>query len=220
MEAHQQGHYQATMLRYPMIYGPRQGAPKEWSIIRRILDGRRQLIIPDEGLRLERRAYAENAAHAVLLAVDKPGVSAGQTYNVGDEKVLSLREWTQIVARTLNYELELVSMPFALAQASRPYVETCRHLVMDISKIKTELGYKDVVPAEEAVQRTVKWYLDNPLQRDGEIEQRLGDPFNYAVEQQVITEYKETISRLRKLASVGFEWRHPYDHPASPANSS
>ena len=220
MEAHQQGHYQATMLRYPMIYGPRQGAPKEWSIIRRILDGRRQLIIPDEGLRLERRAYAENAAHAVLLAVDKPEVSAGQTYNVGDEKVLSLREWTQIVARTLNYELELVSMPFALAQASRPYVETCRHLVMDISKIKTELGYKDVVPAEEAVQRTVKWYLDNPLERGGEVEQRLGDPFDYATEDRIIKEYKETVSRLEGLASVGYKWRHFYDHPKGPANST
>ncbi len=220
MEAHQQGHYKATMLRYPIIYGPRQLAPKEWSIIRRILDGRRQLIIPEEGLRLERRAYAENAAHTVLLAVDKPEVSAGQIYNVGDERVLSVREWIQIIARTLNCELELVSMPFTLAQASRPYVESVHHLVMDISKIKAELGYRDVVPAEEAVQRTVNWYLDNPPQRGGEVEQRLGDPFDYTTEERVITEYKETVSRIGKLASVGYEWRHPYDHPAGPATSS
>jgi len=220
MEAHQQGHYEATMLRYPIIYGPRQLAPKEWSIIRRILDGRRQLIIPEEGLRLERRAYAENAAHTVLLAVDKPEVSAGQVYNVGDERVLSVREWIQIIARTLNCELELVSMPFTLAQASRPYVESVHHLVMDISKIKAELGYRDVVPAEEAVQRTVNWYLDNPPQRGGEVEQRLGDPFDYTTEERVITEYKETVSRIGKLASVGYEWRHPYDHPAGPATSS
>lgn len=220
MEAHQQGHYIATIMRYPIIYGPRQLAPKEWSILRRILDGRRQLIIPDGGLRLERRAYAENAAHAVLLAVDKPELSAGQAYNVGDEKILSLREWIQIVARTLNYELDLVSMPFSLAQASRPYVESPHHLVMDISKIKTELGYRDVVPAEEAVQRTVNWYLNNPLQRDGEVEQRLGDPFDYATEDRIIKEYKEAISRLGGLASVGYEWRHFYDHPTGPAISS
>ena len=55
-------------------------------------------------------------------------------------------------------------MLFSLAQASRPYVESFHHLVMDISKIKAELGYKDVVPAEEAVQRTVNWYLGNPPQ--------------------------------------------------------
>jgi nucleoside-diphosphate-sugar epimerase len=206
MEAHQQGHYIVTMLRYPIIYGP--------------LDGRRQLIIPDEGLRLERRAYAENAAHSVLLAVDKPEVSAGQIYNVGDEKILSLREWIQIVARTLNYELELVSMPFSLAQASRPYVESPNHLVMDISKIKAELGYKDVVPAEEAIQRTVNWYLNTPPPRSGEVEQRLGDPFDYTTEERLIKEYKETVSRLGELASVGYEWRHFYDHPTAPSTST
>jgi len=221
MEAHQQGHYKATMLRYPaQIYGPRQLGPREWSIIRRILDGRRQIIVPDGGLKLERRAYAENAAHTVLLAVDKPEVAAGQIYNVGDEKVLSLREWIQIIARTLNYELELVSMPFTLARPSRPYAGVSHHMVMDISKIKAELGYRDVVPAEEAIQRTANWYVDNPLERGGEMEQRLGDPFDYTVEEQVITEYKNTISRLRELASVGFQWRHTYDHPAGPATST
>jgi len=203
-----------------LVYGPRQLGPREWSIIRRILDGRRQILVPDGGLKLERRAYAENAAHTVLLAVDKPEVSAGQIYNVGDEKVLSLREWIQIIARTLNYEVELVSMPFTLARPSRPYAGVSHHMVMDISKIKAELGYKDVVPAEEAIRRTTNWYLDNPLQRGGEMEQRLGDSFDYAVEEQVIKEYKETISRLRELASVGFQWRHTYDHPAGPATSS
>ena len=221
MEAHQEGHYKATMLRYPaQVYGPRQLGPREWSIIRRILDGRRQIIVPDGGLQLDRRAYAENAAHSVLLAVDKAEVSAGQIYNVGDEKIVSLREWIQIIAGTLNCELELVSMPFILARPSRPYAGWSHHLVVDISKIKTELGYEDAVPAEEAVQRTVNWYLDNPLQRGGDMEQRLGDPFNYAVEDGIIKEYKETIPRLRELADVGFQWRHTYDHPAAPSTSA
>ena len=219
IEAYKKGYYEAAIMRYPLIYGPRQLAPKEWCIIRRLLDGRKQVIVPDGGLRLERRAYAENAAHAVLLAVDKPQVSAGQIYNVGDEKVLSVREWVQIVARTLGHEIELVSLPFELAQASRPYVESSHHLVMDITKIKTELGYKDLVPAEEAIRRTVNWYLQNPPSRGGEIEQRLGDPFDYAAEDRIISEYKGAISRLGELASVGYQWRHFYDHPSDPAIS-
>jgi nucleoside-diphosphate-sugar epimerase len=221
MEAHQQGHYKATMLRYPAgVYGPRQLGPREWSIIRRILDGRRQIIVPDGGLKLDRRLYAENAAHAVLLAVDKPEVAAGQIYNVGDERILSLREWIQIIAHTLNHELELVNIPFSLARPSRPYAGRAYHEVIDISKIKAELEYKDVVPAEEAIQRTVNWYLENPLQRGGDMEKRLGDPFNYAVEDQIIKEYEETLPRLRELASVGYEWRHTYDHPAAPSTSA
>ncbi|MFC1970102.1 NAD-dependent epimerase/dehydratase family protein, partial [Chloroflexota bacterium] len=145
---------------------------------------------------------------------------AGQIYNVGDEKILSLREWIQIVARTLNHELELVSMPFSLAEASRPYVESSHHLVMDISKIKAELGYKDVVPTEEAIQRTVNWYLNDPPPRNGELEQRLGDPFDYTTEERIIKEYEETVSKLVGLGSVGYEWRHFYDHPAAPGSSS
>ncbi len=220
MEAHHQGHYKATILRFPQIYGPRQLAPREWSIIRRILDGRRQVIIPDGGLKLERKAYAENAALAALLAVDKPEDSSGQTYNVGDEKTLSLREWIQIIAHTLNYELELVSMPFSLARPSRPYAGRAHHEVIDITKIKVEMGYKDVVPTEEAIQRTVNWYLNNPPQPGGEIEQRLGDPFDYTIEERVIQEYEEAISRIRELASVGYKWRHPYDHPHTPPTST
>lgn len=218
MEAHLQGYYEATIMRYPLIYGPRQLAPKEWCIMRRIMDGRRQIIIPDGGLRLERRAYAENAAHAVLLAVDKSDVSSGQIYNVGDEKILSVREWVQIIARTMGCEVELVSLPFELAEASRPYVESPHHLVMDITKIKAELGYEDVVPAEEAIRRTVSWYLENIPQRGGEIEQRLGDPFDYATEDWIIKEYKEAISRLSGFARVGYEWRHFYDHPSAPTS--
>ena len=219
MEAHQQGHYKATILRFPTIYGPRQLAPMEWSIIRRILDGRKRIIVPDGGLKLERKAYAGNAANAVLLAVDKPEASDGQIYNVGDEKVLSLREWMQIIAHTLNYELELVSMPFSAARPSRPYAGRAHHRVLDITKIQDELGYKDVVPAEEAVQRTVSWYLHNRPQPGGEIEQRLGDPFDYATEERVIQEYEKTVSRIRDIASVGFKYRHPYDHPDAPATS-
>jgi len=74
-----------THIRYPYLYGPRQLAPREWSIIRRIRDGRTSIPVIDGGLTLESRAYADNAAHAVLLAVDQPDKSAGRTYHVADE---------------------------------------------------------------------------------------------------------------------------------------
>ena len=66
LESHHLGFYKGTVLRFPMVYGPRQLIPGEWSILRRILDGRKQLIIPDSGLIIESRGYSENMAHAVL----------------------------------------------------------------------------------------------------------------------------------------------------------
>lgn len=71
-------HPQATHMRYPYVYGPRQPAPREWCIVRRILDGRRQIILPEGGLTLCTFGYSRNIAHAVLLAVDNPAASAGQ----------------------------------------------------------------------------------------------------------------------------------------------
>src|SRR5690606_29778947 len=70
MQAHADEKFSLTHLRYPNLYGPRQLAPREWSIIRRLRDGRRRLPILDAGLTLESRSFVRNAAHAVLLTVD------------------------------------------------------------------------------------------------------------------------------------------------------
>jgi len=213
MKAHREGHYAATILRFPMIYGPRQVAPREWSIIRRALDGRRHLIIPDGGLKLERRGYAENMAHAVLLTVDKPRESSGEVYNAGDETIWSLREWIGITARTLNHEFELISMPFSLARPSRAYAGRSFHWVTDIEKIKAKMKYQDIVPASEGLKRTVEWYLENRPKPGGELEQHLGDLFDYAEEDKIIQDFKEVEMRVREMVPVGYQFHHAYEHP-------
>jgi nucleoside-diphosphate-sugar epimerase len=212
MRAHEEEFYAATILRFPMIYGPRQVSPREWSIVRRIVDGRRCLIIPDGGLKLERRGYADNVAHAVLLAVDKPRESAGEIYNVGDELILSLKEWVETIAHALNHEFELVSLPFSLARPSRPYAGRDFHWVTDIGKIKTRLGYRDQVPATEGLRRTVGWYMENRPEPGGELERNLGDPFDYATEDKIIREYKEADTRIGKIKVVRYHFHHAYEH--------
>src|SRR5919202_1497911 len=78
-----EAHPTAAHFRYPYVYGPYQLVPREWCIMRRILDKRPYIILPDGGLMLSTHGYAANLAHAVLLAVDKPEASAGQIYNCG-----------------------------------------------------------------------------------------------------------------------------------------
>src|SRR5205814_1479932 len=65
-------HPTAAHLRYPYAYGPYQLVPREWSIVRRVLDGRRRMVVADDGLTLHHHGYTVNLAHAVLLAVDHP----------------------------------------------------------------------------------------------------------------------------------------------------
>ncbi len=221
MQAHQEGHYNATHFRYPIVYGPRHIGPPEWCIIRRIRDGRRQLIVPGGGMTLLSKGFAENIAHGIMLAVDNPTASAGQIYNICDERILSNREWIRLVAQVMNHEFEFIEIPFdvlptgfhvAPTQTLFPY-----HRVMDITKIKQQLGYQDVVPAESAIELTVKWYLENPLPPGGELEKNLGDPFDYAMEDRFIQIYSTAREQLRQQLQQepGTEpvWRHPYAHP-------
>jgi hypothetical protein len=52
------GAFSGCIMRYPLIYGPRQIVPLEWSIVRRVMDSRRVFVMPDSGLALFSRGQA------------------------------------------------------------------------------------------------------------------------------------------------------------------
>lgn len=190
MDADHEGHYSATLFRYPGIYGQRQIAPLEWSIVKRILDGRKQIILPEAGLTLATRAYTENAAHAIMLAVEQ-SKSRGRIYNVGDERVITLREWVNIIAESMGEELELINVPWDSAKSvAIPYTYGIHHRVLDLTKIKSELGYRDLFPVREGIRRTVNWLLKNPPQPEDVTKKQIKDPFAYAVEDKLIKQYR------------------------------
>ena len=184
-------HPHATHFRYPLLYGPYQIAPREWCIVRRILDGR-PIIMPDDGLTLNHSAYVENAAHAVLLAVDRPEKAGGQIYNCGDERLLTLRQIGEVIAAALDRRLEIVSMPWRFALAARPLISQpwTTHRVLDLTKLKAELGYADVVAPETGLAYTARWLRDNPPQPGGAAEKILQDPFDYKAEGELITAWQ------------------------------
>jgi nucleoside-diphosphate-sugar epimerase len=194
-------HPEATHFRYPYVYGPRQPAPREWCIVRRILDKRRHIILPEGGLTLCTFGYSGNVAHAVLLAVDNPAASAGQVYNTGDEHVLSLRQVVECISAALGHEMEIVSMPWQIARPAWPLImqPLPTHRVFDICKLKHELGYRDVVSPPEALAITARWYVENPPPPGGETEWILQDPFEYDSEDHLIALYKESLARLREV---------------------
>lgn len=220
LTAHQRGDFSATCFRYPQLYGPYQVNPLEWSVIRRILDGRPHVILPDGGLTLESRGYAENVAHGVLLAVDNPDISDGQIYNVADENQLTLWQWLETITGIMNYQWEIVSMPAVLAKPARPLLPfqgPTSHRLMDIRKIMEQLGYKDKVLVSEGLRRTVEWYLKHPPEYGGEVESRLQDPFNYEAEDKLIALYKKYINHIEKQVSFDIPGVfHPYAHPKIP----
>ncbi len=186
-------HPTATHFRYPYVYGPRQLAPREWAVIRRILDGRRHFILPDNGLALVPYGYVDNLAHAMLLAIDRPEASMGEIFNCGDDEKLTIRQVVEIITDELGHEWELVDMPARFAVSARPILQNYlgTHRVMDTTKLRERLGYRDVVPARDAVRLATRWLVANPPERGGYEETALQDPFDYAAEDALVAWWKQ-----------------------------
>jgi nucleoside-diphosphate-sugar epimerase len=181
-------HPTATHFRYPFVYGPRQLVPREWCIVRRILDGRPFLVLADDGLTLVTHGYVENLAHALLLAVDQPEAAMGEAFNCGDEECLTVRQVAEILADELDHAWEVIGMPAELAIPARPLMMNHRstHRVLDLAKLRVRLGYRDVVPAREAIRRTGRWLVENRPEPGGPEEVVLEDPFDYAAEDRLV----------------------------------
>lgn len=206
-------HPEATLFRYPLIYGPGQINPREWLIVRRLIDGRRRIIVSDGGLTLRTAAYGPNASHALVLAVDHQDAAAGKAYNISDEHVLTAAQTIEVIAAALDAEVELVNLPAALATPARPFLgaEHTLHQFTGVDALRHDLGYRDPVPPIEALTLTARHLRDNPVERGSTTEMRLQDPFDYDAEDALIEAYRAAITEAREVAEAydpGFRDRY------------
>lgn len=188
----------ATHFRYPYVYGRYQLVPREWLLVRRFRDGRKRIILPDGGLTLHSFGYAQNIAHAMLLAVDNPASSQGKIYNVADATVLTLRQVTDIIAEHMGVAVEVINMPWELAVPARPLImqPQTTHRVQDTSALARDIGYTDKVAPPDAVRATVDWLLANPPQPGGTEEMVLEDPFDYEAEDRLIDAWLAAVAAM------------------------
>ena len=218
MGHHAAGSYSGTYIGYPVMYGPRQPGPSEWSVVRRVLDRRERFVIADGGLRLESRLFSENAAHAVLTVVDAPEKSAGKRYSVADRDHFTMKRRVEFIAGHLGHSFDLIDMPFDLAWPCHPFYRRYReHWLCDSSSIRTELGYEDLVSPDAAMRRTIDWIVKNPPPPCGEAEQQIGDPFAYALEDELIRSWSAARAGVDVVESpLAAQYKHFYRHPKAP----
>lgn len=152
-----------TVLRLPMVYGPRDPLRRFHPIVKRILDGRRAIpVSADMAQWRGTRGYVEDVGAAVAAAVTSER-AAGRVYNVGDADTLTELEWAERVARAMNWDGELRLMPDEhLPPYMRAPGNTAQHWIADTTRVREELGVRDTVTRDEAIRRTVEWERANP----------------------------------------------------------
>jgi nucleoside-diphosphate-sugar epimerase len=218
-------HPEGTVLVYPVVYGPRNLTPWEWSIIKRVQDGRKRIVLPDGGMSIHRRGAARNLAEFVLRVVDLPQVSAGQVYNCADDRQFSLLQWAELIADLLGAKIEVVGVPGHLVPMFKAiyipnYQLVSDHLIFSTEKARTQLGYRDVLTPREALAESIEWYQANPV-RDPEKIPGYHDRFNYVLEDQVAEAWLAAITRFGEMVQVPTpDDFHPMPHPAAPGLSA
>ncbi|GAA1947852.1 hypothetical protein GCM10009798_03730 [Nocardioides panacihumi] len=212
-DLHSHGAFAASVFRFPSIYGPRQVYPREWSVVRRVLDGRDRILLPDGGLTITTRCAAANAAAYLLAAVDRPDEAAGQIFNVGDRDQLTVRQWVEVAATAAGGWLDVVSLPFDLAGPGRALFPVSHddHLLVDTYKAVELLGYVEPVPAVEAIAEAVRWYVEHPP--DEHAAGALLDRFDYVEEDRVVDAFRRATAGLLGEQAPAEVAAHPYAHP-------
>jgi nucleoside-diphosphate-sugar epimerase len=124
--------------------------------------------MPNFGLETVHHVHADDVAQAFERALEKPGVAAGNAYNVVSERAMTLRGIAIAVAGWFGHEAELRYMPFEqfrsvtgeeLADASWAHI--VRSHSMSIEKARHQLGYAPRYTTLQAIAGGLKWLAEH-----------------------------------------------------------
>jgi nucleoside-diphosphate-sugar epimerase len=170
-----------TVLRLPMIYGPGDPLHRFGGLVKR-MDDHRPAILFEEKLAAWRspRGYVENVAAAIALAATSDR-AAGRIYNVAETESFSELEWALQVASAAGWDGNFITLP---ADRTPPHLKVPgnadQHWVVDTTRIRQELGYREPIARGEAIRRSVEWERANPATADPRL-------FDYAAEDAAIS---------------------------------
>jgi len=143
----------ATVLRLPAVYGPGDSRHRVGQYLERMDDN--QVLKLPRGKSTWRwtRGYVSNVAGAITLAAtDERAV--GATYNVGEEEARRELEWVEAIAETAGWTGSIVVHEDDGQVAASDF---SYELYTDTSRIRRELGFRDLAGFRGALAATVRW---------------------------------------------------------------
>jgi nucleoside-diphosphate-sugar epimerase len=151
-----------TVLRLPAVYGERDYQYRVFFELAHMDAGRRLLLQEDVAGWRWSRAYVDNVAHAIVLAVTDER-AAGRVYNVAEADTLTYEQWLRALGAAAGWHGEIILVP---PERMPPHMRMpgnlAQHIDADSARIRRELGFEEQVRRDEGLRRTVDWQRANP----------------------------------------------------------
>jgi nucleoside-diphosphate-sugar epimerase len=160
---------EAIIVRSPLVYGPNVRAnflrlmrwvDKEWPLPLGAIENSRSLV------------SIWNLCD-FLLHVSKHSAAPGRTWMVCDGEELSTPELIRRIGAAMDRRVRLLPVPPTLLQmvgglAGRKaeIARLCGSLAVDMTRTRRELGWSPPMTVDEAIGRTVEWYLSKRISSD------------------------------------------------------
>jgi nucleoside-diphosphate-sugar epimerase len=154
-----------TLVRAGAIYGPGDRNSREWHFVKRVLDGRKVVVLAHRGESRFHPVAVENLVELLRLAAERPG---RRVVNAGDPDPPTVLEIGRAIAQTMEHEWTEVLLPGAPPDeivGANPW-GVPRPWVLDMTEAEFEVGYRPVTTYAKAVPKTVEWLVDATRDRD------------------------------------------------------
>jgi nucleoside-diphosphate-sugar epimerase len=152
----------ATIVRLPMVYGPGDYAHRTYPYLKRMDDGRRAIPLEEAAARWRGPwGYVEDVARALALCVTED-TAAGRVYHVAEADNRSMSEFITDIGTAARWAGDIVQVPNGTLPGPWNAYRVEQHLMLDSTRIRRELGYREIVPRDEAMRRTIEWERVHP----------------------------------------------------------
>lgn len=150
-----------TVLRLPMVWGPRDHRHRIYGYARRMAEGRPVIVLGETVARWRPcRAYVADVAEAIALAVER---GRRRIYNVGDVHDLTERAWVEAIGAACGWSGRVAVVPDAAVPGHLRFEgDATQDLSLDSRRIRAELGFAETIGLPEALRQAVAWTLAHP----------------------------------------------------------
>lgn len=162
-----------TAFRYGIVYGPREWLGRVLTMfIKRIYLENKPPVIFGDGKQTRDFVNANDVAAAHMQAV-KNEKSAGQVFNLGSGKGISVENLARTLVKMSNKELDVIYDNPVEGSSSRFQPDRVRlqgelkNFVLDCSKASKILGWRPETTFSDGVAEEIEWILKNPKRWSG-----------------------------------------------------